>query len=153
MSKIKSIFILLIVLNLSFITFKLVGYVMGHYIEYYYNPVMKPGKFISGKEAENGYSVISYGATKIRTECRWLETKWYYGSPANIDGLRIPMFHGEKPSQRNAGVYIWDKTYINLPIDEIKHNSYAISVHSCNPFWNTYSLFFVGDNVASHYDK
>jgi hypothetical protein len=149
---VKIIITALIATNLIFLTVALLGRVAGGYIEYYYYPVMVPGEFISAEEATNGYSAISYNAFKLR-DCDWTETKWYFGNPEDhIHSLRIPMFHGEAPEIREVGEHIWRNTYINLPVEAIRDNSYAISFHSCNPFWETQSLFFVGKNVTSHID-
>jgi hypothetical protein len=147
----KKFIIFLLMCNMLFLTVSLLSTFAGRYIDYYYNPVMIPGEYISGKmDDKTGFSVISFNATKIR-DCQWIETKWYNGSPMG-EHNQITMFHGEKPETRPTGLQTWDNTFIYLPLEEIQNESYAIATHSCNPFWKTYSLMFIGKNVETFYD-
>lgn len=138
--------VILIIINILFLSSSMIGRVIGDYVEYYYNPVMIPGSYISGRESSNGYSIISYNALKIR-DCDWISTEWFFGNPDDkTNRLQVPMYHGETPEIRETGEHLWEDTYVNLTIDEIINNSYGIATHSCNPFWYTKSLLFVGTN-------
>lgn len=138
----KFIIVFAIVANTAYISTNLLGYIMGSYIEFSYNPVMVPGELLDAHTAPNkeGFTEVSFTAIKLR-DCDWKNTRWYYGD-RNTSYVKVPMSHGEKPRIRNTGEQKWDRTYVFLNEESIRNESFAIAEHSCNRFWNTYSLIY-----------
>lgn len=105
-------------------------------IETQYFPVLTPMHILSVRPAPGG-SLVEAEATKLRGNCAWKQTLWYFGTRA---GLSVPlpaMGHRDKPQLRSAGLLHWDNIFIPLPPEDIP-NTFGDAYHACLP-WGWWS--------------
>jgi hypothetical protein len=134
----KFLVLLILIINVAYLSIRVFAHVMEEYVEYYYFPVMQNGELIQVEKIEEDVSIVSFSAVKLR-DCDWIKTEWFYGDP---EGAHVPveMAHLEPPAIRGEGEHLWENTRVGLSKELIEESSFVISTHECNPYWKTKSL-------------
>jgi hypothetical protein len=83
-------------------------------------------------------------SNKVRDCDKWLSVEWYLGK---IDGrsARVPSEFKDRPQIRPTGEHHWKNLFVSLPENLIRQSSYGVVKHDCHGWWDTETIFYVGN--------
>lgn len=124
--------------------------VFGRPLEMKFNPVMGEGRIISATPLDGAQTSIEFEAEKLR-DCDWQKTTWFIGEYGGRAAF-VQSRHVDAPKLRGIGKHHWKSIIVSLPAEMITSGSYAITEHTCHPFWQSQSLFYLGNGKAAYAD-
>lgn len=90
-------------------------------------------------ETKIGYSVVGAKFKKVR-ECVFIRVDWFFAqSIESNDKVKVISYFEDPPAINKIGDHNFKRLVVNLSVDHITNQSYAVVVHKChgNSLWNT----------------
>jgi len=121
-------------------------YTAGPELETRWAPVVAKMEIVTAVAFPNGRSEIYVRFNKLRN-CKYLGMAWYAGE-RNVPGFRRVPFvlvpqTGEKPNPtRPVGDQIAGPWIVDMPITELKGNSFVELFHECHVLWQSRTEFY-----------